>query len=202
LFDRIENILPNAPIPIIQIFDRLKQLIQRIAGWSSPPELFKDKINFKNPQKGEFPAHQDALAGWEEYSPRHMTLAISLDPSTKENGALEFVRQSHKSGLLSTVGSVIPESLVDRMTWELIETNPGDIIIFDSYTPHRSQKNLSNSMRRMMFVTYIPIEYYNRDAVREKILNKRKKQPTIDDEINRNQLIRDSYGKHIVVPKL
>ena len=35
-----------------------------------------------------------------------------------------------------------------------IETQPGDAVFFDCYTPHRSEPNLSNKPRRILYLTY------------------------------------------------
>ena len=35
-----------------------------------------------------------------------------------------------------------------------IETKPGDAVFFDCYTPHRSESNLTNKSRRILYLTY------------------------------------------------
>jgi len=192
--DRIENILFNPPPEIKKLLEPLNRLVKKV--WGYEPALFKDKVNFKQPKKRPFPAHQDALAGWDAFSSKQITLCISLDSSNAENGCLEFVKNSHKIGLLAKVGQIIDPELEKMMKWDKIPTNQGDVIIFDSYTPHRSGYNNSETTRRMMFITYIPIENYDPRIVREKILKKRETQPTIDDE--EKPLIRDIYGKYVL----
>ncbi|MBO9604830.1 MAG: phytanoyl-CoA dioxygenase family protein, partial [Paenibacillaceae bacterium] len=44
----------------------------------------------------------------------------------------------------------------DLSTGELVETNPGDIILFHSFTPHQSGPNTSNVSRKQMYLTYSP----------------------------------------------
>ena len=40
------------------------------------------------------------------------------------------------------------------MSWTPINTKPGDLIVFNDYTPHRSFNNYSNKRRRMLFLTF------------------------------------------------
>ena len=35
-----------------------------------------------------------------------------------------------------------------------VTTNPGDAIFFDSFAPHRSEPNMTNEQRRVLYVTY------------------------------------------------
>ena len=48
----------------------------------------------------------------------------------------------------------MPKKLENKMQWTPINTKPGDLIIFNDYTPHRSSNNLSNKRRRMLFLTF------------------------------------------------
>ena len=40
------------------------------------------------------------------------------------------------------------------MNFVAYPTKPGDVIFFDSFAPHRSEPNLSDKPRRLMYVTY------------------------------------------------
>jgi ectoine hydroxylase-related dioxygenase (phytanoyl-CoA dioxygenase family) len=48
---------------------------------------------------------------------------------------------------------------VDLNSGELMRTEPGDVVIFDCMTPHRSGPNLSNRTRRQFYVTYSPARH-------------------------------------------
>ena len=113
--------------------------------------LFKDKINFKLPGGDGFKAHQDSAAGWERYVSWFLSAAMFIDHSTKENGALEVAPGLHKQGLLGKEWEPI-EGL--DLPYELVECGPGDLLLFDSYVPHRSGPNTSSKPRRAMFITY------------------------------------------------
>jgi ectoine hydroxylase-related dioxygenase (phytanoyl-CoA dioxygenase family) len=43
---------------------------------------------------------------------------------------------------------------IDLDSGELMTARPGDLLIFDCMTPHRSAPNLSNRMRRQLYLTY------------------------------------------------
>jgi len=117
--------------------------------------LYKEKINFKLPGGEGFAPHQDHAAGWWLYGHKlHISVLVTIDEATKENGCLEVVAGKHKQGLLGGQYEGIPQTLVDDFNWLPCETKPGDVIFFDSFVPHRSAPNMSDSSRRVLYVTY------------------------------------------------
>jgi ectoine hydroxylase-related dioxygenase (phytanoyl-CoA dioxygenase family) len=120
-----------------------------------PAVLYKEKINFKLPGGEGFDPHQDHAAGWWQYGHKlHISVLITIDAATPENGCLEVVAGKHKEGLLGPEYKGVPQELVDQFTWIPCETKPGDIVFFDSFVPHRSAANLSEKSRRALYVTY------------------------------------------------
>ena len=116
--------------------------------------LFKDKINFKYCGSKGFEAHQDATIWKGMYGIKNfLTMSITIDRSTLKNGCLEIVKNPKKNKLLSK-WEKIPKNIENKLKWLPIETNPGDIIFFHDYTPHRSADNFSSNKRRMIFLTY------------------------------------------------
>ena len=113
--------------------------------------LFKDKINFKLPGGDGFKAHQDVQAGWDTYAALHITALLTIDPCTVENGCLEIAAGYHRHGLIGEKWKPLQE---DALNYAAIPTQPGDVIFFDSYTPHRSGPNLTGNQRRVLYVTY------------------------------------------------
>ena len=144
--------------------------------------LFKDKINWKHPGGGCFKPHQDFEA-WSDFPPNtFVTCAVCIDNSTIENGCLEMAPSYHRNGLLENNNGVINSMLVKQMYWNPILASNKDLIIFDSYTPHRSGINLTEKYRRVFYFTYNPLEegnYYNKY-----FLKKRKEFPPDFDRIN------------------
>jgi len=43
---------------------------------------------------------------------------------------------------------------VNAYEWVPISTQPGDVVFFDSYVPHRSAKNTTKDPRRLAYSTY------------------------------------------------
>lgn len=98
-----------------------------------PATLFKEKINFKFPGGAGFAPHQDAPA-FSYFGPEyHITMMISVDASTPENGGLEFSnRQDCGDVLPQAPDGCIVKSLASSMEWTPLTTQPGDIVFFDS----------------------------------------------------------------------
>jgi 2-aminoethylphosphonate dioxygenase len=113
--------------------------------------LFKDKINFKMPGGAGFKLHQDQQAGWSSYAPLFVTAMISLDTAPVASGCLEIAAGRHREGLMGTEWQPLDESGIELT---VVPTAPGDAIFFDSYVPHASQANLSDSPRRILYLTY------------------------------------------------
>ena len=116
--------------------------------------LFKDKINLKYPGSKGFKPHQDATIWKNMYGIKSfITLAISIDESTTENGCLRFAKLKNKR-LITKYWNEIPKKKEKEMKWKIIKQKPGDVVFFHDYSPHKSSDNLSNKKRRMVFLTY------------------------------------------------
>jgi 2-aminoethylphosphonate dioxygenase len=150
VIQRIENFCPYHTG-----FDRLiRQGV--LAHWSSallggPVFLFKDKINFKMPGAPGFKAHQDQQAGWSSYAPLFLTVMVTLDAATLENGCLEIAPGRHREGLIGAPWVPLEEQGLDLRP---VPTAPGDVIFFDSFVPHASKTNLTDAPRRILYLTY------------------------------------------------
>lgn len=116
--------------------------------------LFKEKINFKLPGGAGFEPHQDAQADWGKYSSFHLTAMVSVDPCTLENGCLEMVSGHHDRGLIGDLWKPLTAEQMGGMDFIAIPTAPGDAIFFDSFAPHRSAPNLTDTPRRVLYITY------------------------------------------------
>lgn len=117
--------------------------------------LFKEKINFKLSGGQGFAAHQDAPAFTTFGQRFHVTMMLSIDHATKGNGCLEIARTSRlDESLEMNEDLTLSDNAIARFKWEPIETAPGDLVLFDSYVPHRSAPNLSDASRRALYATY------------------------------------------------
>lgn len=150
---RIENFYPyhqglNQLMNSEKVLNSLEDLFEEKA------VLFKDKINFKMPQGQGFTPHQDSQAGWEDYAQLFITMLISIDETTVENGCLELVKGYHKQGLIGELWQPLTEENMEGMEFIPYPTKAGDVVFFDSYAPHRSAPNFTNKPRRVLYITY------------------------------------------------
>ena len=80
---------------------------------------------------------------------------LSIDHATKGNGCLEIARTSRLDDALAMKEDLtLSDEVVGRFEWKPIETIPGDLVLFDSYVPHRSAANVSDVSRRALYATY------------------------------------------------
>lgn len=128
------------------VFDHLSVL------FGEAPVLFKEKVNYKHPGGGGFAPHQDATAY--RFVDHHISLMVPIDAATVDNGCLWFA-PGHSEGAarLDEKGRIHPE-VVAELDWRPIEVEPGDLVYFDSYAPHRSETNTTDRSRRALYVTY------------------------------------------------
>ena len=150
ILSRMEDIEPYHE-GFRNIFSREKMLGAVTKLFGEQAILFKDKINFKMPGGDGFKAHQDIQAGWDKYADLHITALVSIDASTTENGCLELAAGQHNKGLIGESWKPLEE---DALNYIAVTTEPGDSVFFDSYAPHRSGPNLTESARRVLYVTY------------------------------------------------
>ncbi len=132
--------------------DRMATAVAELLGEAGT--LFKEKVNYKMPGGDGFKAHQDAQAGWEVYAPFFITALVSIDRATAENGCLEVAAGHHDLGLVGQEWAPLTEAQIAEMDFVSYPTVPGDAMFFDSYAPHRSGPNLTDSSRRVLYVTY------------------------------------------------
>ena len=116
--------------------------------------LFKEKINFKMPGADGFTPHQDVQAGWSVYASLFITVLVSIDEATAENGCLELAPRGPLRGLTGEDWRPLNEEELAEVDFVPCPTRPGDALFFDSLTPHRSHRNLTDASRRVLYVTY------------------------------------------------
>jgi ectoine hydroxylase-related dioxygenase (phytanoyl-CoA dioxygenase family) len=133
--------------------------------------IFKDKFNSKPPGGEGFFAHYDGIfqfinsdnqrkKGWYEYGDFFVSALVAIDKCNKENGALEFAKHhegnfeqlyenTKKDGTPS-----LSEEVESKTSFNLIDLDIGDMIIFSHKCPHRSKRNDSKNDRRIIYYTY------------------------------------------------
>lgn len=119
-----------------------------------PAVLFKEKINFKLPGGQGFAPHQDIQPGWDAYAPYFISVLVTIDPSTIENGCLELAAGHHKRGWLGERMKPLTPAQLAGVEFTKFPTAPGDVIFFDCFAPHQSAPNLTDRPRRNLYLTY------------------------------------------------
>jgi ectoine hydroxylase-related dioxygenase (phytanoyl-CoA dioxygenase family) len=145
--------------------ERLLEPLREIFGEEAV--LFKDKLIFKVPGMSGYTMHQD-YAWWQPqeaeselpgiHPDKILSVMVGIDAADAENGAIQLFPGRHHE-LLSTPGELRnmnaeETSTLDLSTAVLGETQPGDVVIFHSLTPHCSDRNNSPRSRRQLYMTY------------------------------------------------
>jgi ectoine hydroxylase-related dioxygenase (phytanoyl-CoA dioxygenase family) len=117
--------------------------------------LFKDKLILKPAGTRGNGLHQD-YTYWQGFPTNLVTVTISIDAGTRENGCTEIYPGMHTNGLYSEPGKLgdMPEDPVAGLEPQYFESQPGDVALFHCLTPHRAGENRSSAPRRQLFLTY------------------------------------------------
>ena len=160
----MENIINYGLIP---------DIVSEISNF--PVNIYKEKINYKYPNTGGYRPHQDITAY--PNSQNHTTCMISLCDTNLQNGCLEFSPLNNNIVLENKNGIILEE---EKLDWISCPTNFGDIVLFNSYIPHRSGSNKMEKPRKALYLTYNNAEEGNlRDGY-----YKKKNQNIDDDKIS------------------
>lgn len=152
---RTENILPyHEGFRSLLTEGEVKLITDELLGEESA--LYKEKINYKLPGGNGFPAHQDAPAFTTFGQKNHITVNVALDAATIENGCLEVAVGQHNCGLFpqNPEHGGLSDEAEAKLTWTPVPLEPGDVLMFSSWIPHRSKQNTSSRSRRALYVTY------------------------------------------------
>ena len=135
---------------------RFKELVGKVAGFDA--QLFSVETFNKEPRIGSAaPPHQDSA-----FLKDHayvVTLWISLDRVSKENGPVRYWRGSHRNGLLPHVehlfGLQVAPTCVDSEADLLVrETGPGEAALHSGLVVHDSPANTTHHPRLGIVCTY------------------------------------------------
>ena len=149
-------------------------------------ELFEDKLNLKLPGGAGFPWHQDWSCCWRAHTDELVTCFVALDDTTEKNGPLEVIPGSHHPRVClpfrgdaenigdpairaKTEGFEVDPVAVDAAGIVRPQRRAGDMIVFDPYLLHSSDRNRSDRPRRTIIYTYHPARlgrlYEYRDVI-------------------------------------
>ncbi|MBC8103812.1 MAG: phytanoyl-CoA dioxygenase family protein [Cytophagales bacterium] len=155
--ERIDPVVDISPLFSELVRDsRITRLVQDL--FEDTPLLFKDKLIFKLPGVEGYTMHQDQ-AWWQLCPPSDiLSVSIAIDSASAANGSIALYPGYHHAML--TPAGVMRNfqageiAQIDRSRGELMETQPGDIVLFHSLTPHESGPNTSKAPRRSLYLSY------------------------------------------------
>ena len=151
---------------------------------TSKVNLFMDQLFAKAPGTGARTGWHNDLPYWPLKGWQVLTTWVALDPITKENGALEFIRGSHKwnkrfqpfqpdfhGGAVQGKGAEgetydpLPDFEAERDRHDIVswDMQPGDVFAFHSMTVHGAAGNTSaDRWRRAYAVRFAgeDVRYY------------------------------------------
>lgn len=120
--------------------------------------LYSHKMTMKQPREGgAWEWHQD-FGYWYNngcLAPDMLSIYISLDRATEENGCLQILKGSHKLGRLdhvredgqTNVAQSHLAAALERYEHMYVEMEPGDALVFHCNLLHRSDANNSDTYR-------------------------------------------------------
>ena len=152
---RTENFLPyHEDMRSLLEEGELSDIVQAVLGERGT--LFKEKINYKLAGGGGFPPHQDAPAFTSFGQKSHLTVNVAIDAATQANGCLEVSPGKHTFGLYeqNPAHGGLSDKAEASLDWIPVPLDPGDVLIFSSWLPHRSGTNTTSKSRRALYVTY------------------------------------------------
>lgn len=71
---------------------------------------------------------------------KHLVMATSVQQTSSLNGGFQFAKGNHNE-VYPHNESGIEQSVADKFEWVSVSTQPGDVVIFNSFTPYRKSSN-------------------------------------------------------------
>lgn len=114
-------------------------------------------------RNNEVPWHQDFLSRPNEST--KFIAWIAIDNATRENGCIKVIPGSHTNGFYQwhrvkgeTHHDRISDDLIDTSKAVYVEIDAGDVLIFNQYLLHSSERSNSDHPRRAYRVVYKKID--------------------------------------------
>jgi len=125
-----------------------------------PISMYRATLFSKRARGGTvLPFHQDAGAFWGLDRDPFVQLWTALDDAPAEAGAMEAVPGSHRWGLATPLGGLVPPDIVARADVEgrlvSLPARAGEVILLHNNLWHRSGVNRTDHPRRGLTVCYM-----------------------------------------------
>lgn len=137
-------------------------LFERITSALAPkPIMLYRAVLFNKAAKGgtSLPWHQDGGSFWGLDRPPLVQIWTTFDDASIESGCLEIVPGSHRAGLATPLGGVIPDEVIGPARAEersiKVPAKAGEVILIHNDVWHRSGTNATENPRRALTVCYL-----------------------------------------------
>jgi ectoine hydroxylase-related dioxygenase (phytanoyl-CoA dioxygenase family) len=123
--------------------------------------IYRAVIMAKRAQGGTLlPWHQDGGAFWGLDRDPELQIWTALDDAGEDAGCVEIVPGSHKGGLATPLGGMIPADVARAREAERavipLPARAGEAILIHNYAWHRSGVNVTGAPRRALTICYMP----------------------------------------------
>ena len=107
----------------------------------------------------DIPWHQDGGALWGLSEPPELQIWTALDDAPDDGGCLEFVPGTHRDGLATPLGGVVPRDLVMARRAEqravAVPVRAGEALLIHNWVWHRSGRNRPGQRRLAFSACYM-----------------------------------------------
>jgi hypothetical protein len=108
------------------------------------------------------PWHQDGGNFWGVDRDPHVQAWTAIDDAPLDGGCVEIVEGTHRRGLVTPIGGVVPQSFLDEGRAEEravpLPAEAGEVILIHNHAWHRSRRSSTGSARRALTVCYMSAE--------------------------------------------
>jgi hypothetical protein len=121
-------------------------------------------VLFTKPARGgtDLPWHQDGGRFWGVDRDPILQIWTALDDAPVEAGCVEMLPASHREGLATPLGGVVPPELVRardaNARAHAVPARAGEALLIHNHTWHRSGVNTTSAPRRAFTVCYMPAD--------------------------------------------
>lgn len=135
-------------------------LLERLARRVFPGAvtLYRAAVFAKAPRTGsDIPYHQDAGRFWGLDRDPELQVWTALDDAPPDAGGLGVVPGSHRDGLATPMGGLVPPAVVAARAPVAvpIAARAGDLVLLHNLVWHRSGRNTTDAPRRAFTVCYL-----------------------------------------------